>query len=148
MKTLPNTVFYAGLLTLLAVTPLLATDTLRTRGPEPISSGWVSAPDASFNTRTYQDRDGNLVVQVNNQSLRSLTIRLQTLRGEEVAYVPIPKRQVSFGARLDVSELTDGDYRIIVSTDNEKIVKIVSLKTPVTASRQVEVAVVTSAAWY
>lgn len=68
---------------------------------------------------------------------------MQTLQGEGIAYVLVPKRQMSFGARLDVSELTDGDYRIIVSTDNEKIVKIVNLKTPVAASRQVKIAVVT-----
>ena len=124
MKTLPYLLVCAVLLT---AAPLLATDTLPNPERKPTSSGWVSAPDASFNARTYQDHKGDLIVQVNNRSLRGLTIQLQTLRGEEVAYVPVPKYQSSFGARLDISELTDGDYRIIVSTDNERIVKIVNL---------------------
>ena len=66
---------------------------------------------------------------------------MQTIQGEEVAFVPVPKHQSAFGARLDVHELTDGDYRVIVATDNERIV---SLKTATLtpARRQATVAVV------
>lgn len=144
MKTFPNFLFCAGLLSLLTTAPLLATDTVPNPDRDRPSSGWVSAPDASFNARTYQDNNGDLVVLVNNRSLRGLTIQMQTLRGEEVAYVPVPRRQAAFGARLDVHELPDGDYRIIVATDNERIVKIVSLKTdaPTPITRRATVAVV------
>lgn len=144
MKTFPKSLLCAGLLSLLTTAPLLATDTFPNPDRPITSSGWVSAPDATFNALTYQAANGDLVVRVNNRSLRGLTIQMQTLRGEEVAWVPVPKHQPAFGARLDIRELTDGDYRIIVSTDNEKIVKIVSLKTatPTTPARQATVALV------
>lgn len=144
MKTFLDLFLSAGLLSLLTTAPLLATDTLPNPDRIISSSGWVSAPDASFNARTYQTTTGDLVVQVNNGSLRGLTIQMQTLRGEEVAWVPVPKRQSAFRARLDVSELPDGDYRVIVATDNERIVKIVSLKTaaPTQTLRRATVAVV------
>ncbi|HLK97281.1 MAG TPA: hypothetical protein VK364_05900 [Hymenobacter sp.] len=143
MKTFPNLLLGTVLLSLLTTSLLLATDTIPNPDRNPLSSGWVSAPDASFNARTYQTDNGDLVIQVNNRSLRSLTIQMQTIRGEEVAFVPVPK-QTTFGTRLDVQELADGDYRIIVATDNERIVKIVGLKTalPTPVARQASVAVV------
>ena len=144
MKTFPNLLLGTVLLSLLTTSPLLATATIPNPDRNPLSSGWVSAPDASFNARTYQTDNGDLVIQVNNRSLRSLTIQMQTMRGEEVAFVPVPKQQTTFGTRLDVQELADGDYRIIVATDNERIVKIVGLKTalPTPVARQASVAVV------
>lgn len=145
MKTLPCSLFSAGLLLNLLVTaPLLATDTLPNPERKWTSSGWVSSPDASFNARTYQADNGDMVVQVTNRSLRQLTIQMQTLRGEEVAHVPVAKSKEQLAVRLDVSELTDGDYRIIISTDNERIVKLVSLTTPtpVPALRRTAAAVV------
>lgn len=145
MKTLPHLLVCAVLLT---TAPVLATDTVPNADRNLSSSGWVSAPDASFNARTYQADNGDLVVLVNNRSLRGLTIQMQTLRGEGVAFVSVPQRQSTFGARLDVHDLADGDYRIIVSTDNERIVKIVSLKTvaPTPAVRQATVAAVSPVA--
>lgn len=144
MKTYLNFIWCAGLLTLLTTAPLRATDTVPNPDRNLSSSGWVSSPDASFNARTYQADNGDLVVQVNNRSLRGLTIQMETMQGEEIAWVPIPRRQSAFGTRLDVSELTDGDYRIIVATDNEKIVKVVRLKTvaPTPAVRRATVALV------
>jgi len=141
MKTFLNLLLCAGLLSLLAAAPLRATSP----DTQPDLPGWVSAPDASFNARTYQHASGDLIVQVNNPSLRGLTIQMQTMRGEAIAYVPVPQQQSQLRARLDVSELTDGDYRIIVATDTGKIVKIVTLTTaaPKETVRQATVAVVT-----
>jgi len=145
MKSLSNSLLCVSLLSLLATAPLLATDT----NPDSklSSSGWVTAMDASFNTRTYQDEKGDLIVQVNNRSVGVLTIQMQTTRGEEVAYVPVDRRPAQLSIRLDVSELTDGDYRLIVATDTEKIVTIVSLTTPASTSivRKATVAMVRQA---
>lgn len=144
MKTFPTLLFCAGLLSLATTLPLLATTTGYNPEPNLPSSGWVSAPDASFSALAYQAHNGNLIIQVNNRSLRGLTIQLQTMQGEEVAWVPVPKQQPGFRTRLDVHELADGDYRIIVATDNERIVKIVRLSTsaPTPAIRRATVAVV------
>ena len=144
MKTSSSLLFGAGLLSLLITSPLFAPDTGPNPGYDRPSSGWVSAPNASFSARTYQADNGELVIQVNNRSLRGLTIQMQTVRGEEIAFIPVPKQQSAFGTRLDVHDLTDGDYRIIVATDNEKIVTMVSLKTsaPVPAMRRATVAAV------
>ncbi|MCY7357724.1 MAG: hypothetical protein LH609_09665 [Rudanella sp.] len=145
MKSLSNSLLCVSLLSLLATAPLLATDTNPDRKLS--SSGWVTAMDASFNTRIYQDEKGDLIVQVNNRSVGVLTIQMQTTRGEEVAYVPADRRPAQLSIRLDVSELTDGDYRLIVATDTEKIVTIVSLTTPASTSivRKATVAVVRQA---
>ncbi|MEZ0540725.1 hypothetical protein [Fibrella arboris] len=150
MNVFPKSVSCAGLLTLLTTMPLLAADTLPNADRTPGSSGWVVAQNASFNARTYQAPNGDLIVQVNNGALRGLTIQMQTLRGEEVAWVPVPQGQSAFIARLDVSELTDGDYRLIVATDNDRLVKIVRLTsaTPTVPARQARVAVVTPSAYH
>lgn len=130
MKTIPHFLRCAGLLSLLSLAPLFVTADGHNPDPRPTTSGWVSAPDGSFRARTYQDTNGHLVVRLDNRSLQNMTIQMQTLRGEEVAYVPVSRRQAPFAARLDVSELTDGDYRIIIATDTEKVVHIVNLTTP------------------
>ncbi|MBC3784688.1 hypothetical protein [Spirosoma utsteinense] len=144
MKTFPNILICAGLLSLLITAPLSAMDTTSKTDRNLPITGWVSAPDASFNARTYQADNGDLVIQVNNRSLRVLTIQMQTMRGEEIAFVPVPKQQSAFGTRLNVQELADGDYRIIVSSDNERIVNIINLKlaVPTPAVRRATVAVV------
>lgn len=144
MKPIFSIFFSASLLGLLITTPLLATDTLTNPGRNLSSASWVSAPDASFSTRAYQTDSGELVILVNNQFLGSLTIQVQTNRGEEVAYIPVPERQSAFGAKLGVHELPDGDYRIIVSTHNERIATIISLKSiaPTHANHRATVAVV------
>lgn len=83
-----------------------------------------------FDMRTYQDRKGDLLVQINNRSGRSLTVTLQTERGEEVVYVPVSKRQGLFTIKLDVSETPSGLYRVAVGADIEKAVQLVRLATP------------------
>lgn len=145
MKTSAYSLLGASLLSLFTAASLFATDTVTNPERKPTSSGWVSAPDASFSVLTYQDTKGHLIVRVNNASLRGLTLQVQTLQGEEVAFVPVHKRQTQFGVRLNVADLTDGDYRLIVATDNERIVKIISLTTPASTPRQAAVAVVTQA---
>ncbi len=143
MKTSSYSLLCAGLISLLTVMPLLATDTGRNPDPKPSSSGWVSAPDGSFQVRTHQDPNGDLIVRVNNPSLRGLTIQMQTLRGEEVAFIPVNSPQTPFGTKFDVSELTDGDYRLIVATDTQKVTKLINLTTPTVATRRATVALVT-----
>ncbi|MEZ0487506.1 hypothetical protein [Fibrella aquatica] len=144
MKSLLNTTCVAGVFALLISTSSAASANEPTN--EATRLGWVASPTASFNVRTSQSADGHLVVHISNRSQRGLTLQVETVSGADLAVIPVSRRSAQFGVKLNVSELEDGQYRLVVSSSKEKVVKLVNLESPKTVSTPSRVAVVKLAA--
>ena len=133
MKSLRTITCFAGLFALLVSTALAAfpdnSDRNNSEG-KLTGVGWVPSPTASFNVRTVQTNHRSLAVQISKRAQQGVVVQLQTLAGIDLMVIPVSKRQAEFGVQFNVSDLEDGEYRLVVSSKNEEVVKLINLKTP------------------
>ncbi|GAB3331627.1 hypothetical protein GCM10027299_37450 [Larkinella ripae] len=121
MKTLVNTLFAALALTVFSVTTSLA---------EPHKPIGRPQRAAAFQSGMYTTVEGKLQIAINKEIGGAVVVSLKNRAGAELFVQEIGKRQAAARLRLDVSNLPDGIYQVIVSNGVEETTQTVTLGSP------------------
>ncbi|MFC5412894.1 hypothetical protein ACFPMF_26455 [Larkinella bovis] len=118
MKTLFNSLFVALTLTFATVSVSQA----ETNKP-------VARPKkaAAFQTSMYTTMEGKLQIAVNKEAGGHVVVQVTNSEGKAMWVEPIAKNQQAARLRLDMSNLPDGDYQVVVSNGSEVKSKTVTL---------------------
>ena len=84
---------------------------------------------AAFETGIYTTAEGKVQVAVQKETTSPVVVRLINEKGEDVFMQRIGSHQSSACLRLDVSNLSDGLYQVVVSNGVETSTKEVALST-------------------
>lgn len=115
MKTIVKSTLFAFLLT---VTPMFAATTQ----PE--------GQTRSIRTGVYFSNDGKLNINVENHSEKSARIQIRNSNNQVVYQKHTTGASSLSAVKLDVAELPDGEYKVVVSNGKEKVKHTVQLETP------------------
>ncbi|GAB3255663.1 hypothetical protein GCM10027347_16960 [Larkinella harenae] len=120
MKTLINTLFAAFTLTVFSFTATQA----ETHKP-------IGRPQkaAAFQSAMYTTVDGKLHISVDKQIGGPVVVALKNSAGSDVFAQQIGKRQPGARLRLDVSNLPDGVYQVVISNGVDSSTQTVTLAT-------------------
>ncbi|GAB3315756.1 hypothetical protein GCM10027299_05130 [Larkinella ripae] len=96
---------------------------------------------AAFQSSLYTTQEGKLQIAVNKEMGNTVQIRLVNAAGKEFFVQQIGKHQQAARLRLDVSNLPDGNYQVVISNGVETTTQQLTLATqpPVAAPRFVAV---------
>lgn len=84
----------------------------------------------SFGVGIYPKKDALIMnVMVDNYSNKSIVVQLKDGKGELYFSTSLGKRQRRSWLKLNISELKDAVYQIIIFNDKDKVVKEINLKT-------------------
>lgn len=139
MKTLIRSLASATLVILFATTTTLA-DTPTSTNPVMKPSGWVVSPQSTFEVFTHK-WNGKLVVRVINTAKKPMTVSLLSTDGLELGVGYLGAKDHTQAIQFDVSELSDGEYRVKVENRMETLVKKVELVSPTRPARQAIISV-------
>jgi hypothetical protein len=94
---------------------------------------------AAYKTGIYSNREGKLVVAVNKETSGAVTIQLTNNSGKVLFSQLIGKHQQSARIRLDLSELSDGNYQLNVTNGVETTTHQLTIATsqPLVPNRQI-----------
>lgn len=115
MKTNLKSTLFALLVT---VTPMFAATTQ----PE--------AQTKSVRTGVYFSNDGKLNINVENHSDKSARIQIRNSNNEVVYQKHTAGTTPLSAVKLDVEDLPDGEYKVVVSNGKDKVKHTVKLETP------------------
>ena len=119
MKTLLTSLFIAAALTLTSVSATQAEN-----GP-----ARKPAQIASYQSGMYTTAEGKLNIALNKQTGGALDVRLLNQAGKAVYDQPIGKHQTSVRLRLDLSELPDGAYQLVITNGRDITTRVVTIST-------------------
>lgn len=119
MKTLLTTLFIAASLT---VTSISATQAKNGPARKP-------AQVASYQSGLYTTAEGKLSVALDKQTGGTIDIRLLNQEGKSLYDQQIGKNQTSARLRLDLSELPDGAYQLVISNGRDVTTHAVTIST-------------------
>jgi len=119
--------FTAALAALVSVSASAATIN-PTTNPEKAPMKAVVYPGASAN---------KLNVNVEKSAGSSASISVIDADGRALAVQHLPKKATTVQAKFDLSELADGDYKVVISDGTHKEVKSLSVKSPEVAPARV-----------
>lgn len=124
MKTLLNSLLLTAFLT-------LSTHALTRADDQPTTK---TTKSATFQSGLYTTSEGKLNIALTKQKGGAVDVRLVNRRGHVLFDELIGKRQTSVRMRLDLSELPDGDYELIISNGQQVNVHTLKLNAqPATA---------------
>lgn len=115
MKTHVKSVIFA---LLVAATPLFA---------------GTSQPDQqgkSLKTGIYFSRDGKLNINVENNSEKAARIQIKDYNNQVVYQKYTASTTPLSAVKLDVGQLPDGEYQVVISNGKDKIKQVLQLETP------------------
>ena len=119
MKTLLTSLFIAAALTLTSV-PATQAENGPARKPAQV---------ASYQSGLYSTAEGKLNIALNKQTGGALDVRLLNQAGKAVYVQPIGKHQTTVRLRLDLSELPDGAYQLVITNGRDITTKAVTIST-------------------
>lgn len=84
---------------------------------------------AAFQTGIYTTTEGKLQVAVQKEATSPVLVHLVNAKGEHVFSQRMSKRQEAIRLRLDMRDLPDGVYQLVISNGVETTTKEVTLTT-------------------
>ncbi|WP_077919791.1 hypothetical protein [Spirosoma sp. 209] len=129
MKTLIKPLLVAFSLILISLTVSLAAG----------NPGRRPARIATFQSGVYITAEGKVKVALDKQTGGAVTLRLMTAAGQELFAQQVGKNQTMTRMQLDVSNLPDGAYQLVVSNGVDTTTHELTLATkqPVASPRRV-----------
>lgn len=118
MKTLVKPLLVAFLLTFVAFAPSFAVNR-----PTPV------AKTVAYQTSLYTDAQGKLRVAIDKETGGAIEVRLVNTAGKEYFVQEIGKRQKTARLALDISELPDGAYQVVITNGVDAKVNHLTLAT-------------------
>jgi hypothetical protein len=119
MKTLLTTLLIAASLT---VTSFSATQAENGPACKPTQV-------AAYQSSIYTTAAGKLNIALDKQTGGAIDIRLVNQAGKAVYDQPIGKHQTTARLRLDLSELSDGTYQLVITNGRDVTTKAVTIST-------------------
>ncbi|WP_461127785.1 T9SS type A sorting domain-containing protein [Spirosoma aerophilum] len=90
---------------------------------------------ATYQTGIYTTTEGKLQIALDKQTGGALTVRLVNQKGDVLFDQQIGKQQTSARLRLDLSELSDGAYQVVISNGRDVTTRSVTISSqPVATS--------------
>ncbi|MGA0557558.1 hypothetical protein ACO2Q8_12960 [Larkinella sp. VNQ87] len=132
MKTLVNTLFAAFTLTVFSFTASVA---------EPHKPIGRPQKAAAFQSGMYPTTDSKLHVAIDKQIGSPVVVQLKNNAGTTLFVQQIGKNQATARLRMDVSNLPDGEYQVVISNGAETTTQNVTLATqkPDQPTRQIAI---------
>lgn len=92
------------------------------------SSTDVDETDYSYSVKTYPNpSNGRFTLSMNNFSTDKINVRLADLLGNIIKEIKLENLPSSYNHEIDITDLANGTYFIIIQTKNIKVVKTIIL---------------------
>ncbi|WP_080241122.1 hypothetical protein [Spirosoma rigui] len=85
---------------------------------------------STFKTGIYSTITGKLNIALDKQPGGPVDIQLKTANGVLLYAQRVSKKESTFRARLDLDELADGEYTLVITNGIETTRQTITLKTP------------------
>ncbi|MFN8346677.1 MAG: hypothetical protein U0X91_16870 [Spirosomataceae bacterium] len=91
-------------------------------------------PEATFESSAFVTADANLRVAIKKNAPQPVYLTLKNTDGQVLFAETVGKKEMSYAAKINVSDLTDGNYQLEIVSGKNRVVKQLSL-----SSKKVEV---------
>ncbi len=92
------------------------------------SSTEVDETDYSYGVKTYPNpSNGRFTLSMNNFSTDKINVKLFDLLGNTIKEIKLENLPSSYNHEIDITDLANGTYFIIIQTKNTKVVKTIIL---------------------
>ncbi|MFN8346678.1 MAG: hypothetical protein U0X91_16875 [Spirosomataceae bacterium] len=133
MKTLVITLISA--LTLTSATASIKGS--KKAGSRPAETHTVENRTAvTFETSAYVTKDASIKLAVKKNAPERVYVTLRTANNDVLYRETINKNEMSYAAKINVNELTDGVYKLEIATDKDRVVKRLNLSSSKTESER------------
>jgi hypothetical protein len=94
----------------------------------------------TFETSAYVTKDASIKLAVKKNAPERVYVTLRTANNDVLYRETINKNEMSYAAKINVNELTDGVYKLEIATDKDRVVKRLNLSSSKTeAERKITV---------
>ncbi len=90
--------------------------------------------EATFESSTFVSADANLRVAIKKNAPQTVYLTLKNNEGQVLFTETIGKKEMTYAAKINVSDLTDGNYQLEIVSGKNRVVKQLNL-----SSKKVEV---------
>jgi ribosomal protein S6 len=91
-------------------------------------------PEATFESSAFVTADANLRVAIKKNAPQKVYLTLKNNEGQVLFAETIGKSEMAYAAKINVSDLTDGNYQLEIVSGKNRVVKQLNL-----SSKKVEV---------
>jgi ribosomal protein S6 len=91
-------------------------------------------PEATFESSAFVTADANLRVAIKKNAPQTVYLTLKNTDGQVLFAETIGKKEMAYAAKINVSDLTDGNYQLEIVSGKNRVVKQLNL-----SSKKVEV---------
>lgn len=91
-------------------------------------------PEATFESSAFVTADANLRVAIKKNAPQKVYLTLKSNEGQVLFAETIGKKEMAYAAKINVSDLTDGNYQLEIVSGKNRVVKQLNL-----SSKKVEV---------
>jgi ribosomal protein S6 len=91
-------------------------------------------PEATFESSAFVTADANLRVAIKKNAPQTVYLTLKNTEGQVLFAETIGKKEMAYAAKINVSDLTDGNYQLEIVSGKNRVVKQLNL-----SSKKVEV---------
>lgn len=94
----------------------------------------------TFETSAYVTKDASIKLAVKKNAPERVYITIRSANNDVLYRETINKNEMSYAAKINVNELTDGVYKLEIATDKDRVVKRLNLSSSKTeADRKITV---------
>lgn len=94
----------------------------------------TNRPEATFESSAFVTADANLRVAIKKNAPQTVYLTLKNTDGQVLFAETIGKKEMAYAAKINVSDLTDGNYQLEIVSGKNRVVKQLNL-----SSKKVEV---------
>jgi hypothetical protein len=85
---------------------------------------------ATFETSTYVTKDASIKLAVKKNAPERVYITLRSAKNAILYRETINKNEMSYAAKININDLTDGVYKLEIATNHDRVVKRLNLTSP------------------
>jgi hypothetical protein len=140
MKTFVKTL--VGALALASTVAFASTSESKKSNPRrPAENNTIENRTAvTFETSAYVTKDASIKLAVKKNAPERVYITIRSANNDVLYRETINKNEMSYAAKINVNELTDGVYKLEIATDKDRVVKRLNLSSSKTeAERRITV---------
>lgn len=122
-----KTLIFVGALALASTVAFASSKESKKSNPRVENHTIESRTAVTFETSAYVTKDASIKLAVKKNAPERVYITLRSANNDILYRETINKNEMSYAAKINVNELTDGVYRLEIATDKDRVVKRLNL---------------------
>ena len=122
-----KTLIFVGTLSLASTLAFAFSKESKKSNPRVENHTIESRTAVTFETSAYVTKDASIKLAVKKNAPERVYITLRSANNEVLYRETINKNEMSYAAKINVNELTDGVYKLEIATDKDRVVRRLNL---------------------